>query len=128
MIGILNTWSELTPCNAHLRDLAEKVKFGIYEAGGFPVEVPVFSASESAFRPTAMMFRNLAAMAVELVVAQTGGGPGGASEVPAKYVYDSMFGGQNLGQGFAASTMMLLSVVIILIPWAYLEFGGKKHG
>jgi dihydroxy-acid dehydratase len=65
VIGILNTWSELTPCNAHLRDLAERVKWGIYEAGGFPVEVPVFSASESAFRPTAMMFRNLAAMAVE---------------------------------------------------------------
>ena len=65
VIGILNTWSELTPCNAHLRDLAERVKFGIYEAGGFPVEVPVFSASESAFRPTAMMFRNLASMAVE---------------------------------------------------------------
>lgn len=65
VIGILNTWSELTPCNAHLRDLAEKVKYGIYEAGGFPVEVPVFSASESAFRPTAMMFRNLAALAVE---------------------------------------------------------------
>ena len=65
VIGILNTWSELTPCNAHLRDLAERVKNGIYEAGGFPVEVPVFSASESAFRPTAMMFRNLAAMAVE---------------------------------------------------------------
>ena len=65
VIGILNTWSELTPCNAHLRDLAEKVKHGVYEAGGFPVEVPVFSASESAFRPTAMMFRNLAAMAVE---------------------------------------------------------------
>ncbi|MDP4892739.1 L-arabinonate dehydratase [Cypionkella sp.] len=65
VIGILNTWSELTPCNAHLRDLAERVKHGIYEAGGFPVEVPVFSASESAFRPTAMMFRNLAAMAVE---------------------------------------------------------------
>lgn len=65
VIGILNTWSELTPCNAHLRDLAEKVKYGVYEAGGFPVEVPVFSASESAFRPTAMMFRNLAALAVE---------------------------------------------------------------
>jgi len=65
VIGILNTWSELTPCNAHLRDLAERVKHGIYEAGGFPVEVPVFSASESGFRPTAMMFRNLAAMAVE---------------------------------------------------------------
>ena len=65
VIGILNTWSELTPCNAHLNDLAQRVKHGIYEAGGFPVEVPVFSASESAFRPTAMMFRNLAAMAVE---------------------------------------------------------------
>ncbi|MGR6429924.1 L-arabinonate dehydratase [Rhizobium sp. PAMB 3174] len=65
VIGILNTWSELTPCNAHLRDLAERVKHGVYEAGGFPVEVPVFSASESAFRPTAMMFRNLAALAVE---------------------------------------------------------------
>ncbi|WP_425418419.1 L-arabinonate dehydratase [Oricola indica] len=65
VIGILNTWSELTPCNAHLRDLAERVKNGIYEAGGFPVEVPVFSAAESSFRPTAMMFRNLAALAVE---------------------------------------------------------------
>ena len=65
VIGILNTWSELTPCNAHLNILAEFVKRGIYDAGGFPVEVPVFSASESAFRPTAMMFRNLAAMAVE---------------------------------------------------------------
>ncbi len=65
VIGILNTWSELTPCNAHLNDLAQRVKNGIYEAGGFPVEVPVFSASESGFRPTAMMFRNLAAMAVE---------------------------------------------------------------
>jgi L-arabonate dehydrase len=65
VIGILNTWSELTPCNAHLRDLAERVKHGVLEAGGFPVEVPVFSASESSFRPTAMMFRNLAALAVE---------------------------------------------------------------
>ena len=64
----------------------------------------------------------------DLVVAQTSGGPGIASEVPAKYVYDSMFLGQNLGQGFAASTMMLLSVVIILIPWAYLEFGGRNRG
>ena len=65
VIGIMNTWSELTPCNAHLRDLAERVKHGVYEAGGFPVEVPVFSASESSFRPTAMMFRNLAALATE---------------------------------------------------------------
>ena len=64
----------------------------------------------------------------DLVVAQTSGGPGGASEVPAKYVYDYMFLAQNLGQGFAASTMMLLSVAIIVVPWAYLEFGGKKRG
>lgn len=64
----------------------------------------------------------------DLVVAQTSGGPGIASEVPAKYVYDYMFQAQNLGQGFAASTMMLLSVIIIIIPWAYLEFGGKKNG
>ena len=65
VIGILNTWSELTPCNGHLRDLAEKVKAGVWEAGGFPLEVPVFSASENTYRPTAMMYRNFAAMAVE---------------------------------------------------------------
>ncbi len=64
----------------------------------------------------------------DLVVAQTGGGPGLASEVPAKYVIEYMFRAQNLGQGFAASTMMLCSVVVILIPWAYLEFGGRKRG
>lgn len=64
----------------------------------------------------------------DLVVAQTSGGPGNASEVPAKYVYDYLFTAQNLGQGLAASTMMLLSVLIVLIPWAYLEFGGKKNG
>ena len=64
----------------------------------------------------------------DLIVAQTGGGPGIASEVPAKYVYDLMFQAQNLGQGFAASTMMLLTVAIILVPWAYLEFGGKRRG
>ncbi|MBX9458954.1 MAG: sugar ABC transporter permease [Rhizobium sp.] len=62
----------------------------------------------------------------DLVVAQTSGGPGNASEVPAKYVYDYMFQAQNLGQGFAASTMMLLTVLIVLIPWAYLEFGGRQ--
>mgnify|MGYP001361046651 FL=1 len=61
----------------------------------------------------------------DLVVAQTSGGPGIASEVPAKYVYDAMFLSQNLGQGFAASTMMLLSVVVVVVPWAYLEFGRR---
>ena len=63
----------------------------------------------------------------DLVVAQTSGGPGISSEVPAKYVMTAMFGGQNLGQGLAASTMMLLTVAIILVPWAYLEFGGRKR-
>ncbi|MHA6264875.1 L-arabinonate dehydratase [Arenibacterium sp. CAU 1754] len=65
VIGILNTWSDLTPCNGHLRELAEKVKAGVWEAGGFPLEVPVFSASENTYRPTAMMYRNLAALTVE---------------------------------------------------------------
>lgn len=65
VIGICNTWSELTPCNAHLRDLAQRVKHGIYEAGGLPVEFPVFSTGESSLRPSAMMYRNLAAMDVE---------------------------------------------------------------
>ena len=64
----------------------------------------------------------------DLVVAQTNGGPGISSEVPAKYVINYMFQAQNLAQGFAASTMMLVSVIIILIPWAYLEFGGKNRG
>jgi glucose/mannose transport system permease protein len=63
----------------------------------------------------------------DLVVAQTSGGPGTASEVPAKYVYDYMFQAQNLGQGFAASTVMLLTVAIIVVPWAYLEFGRRKR-
>ena len=62
----------------------------------------------------------------DLVVALTKGGPGIASEVPAKYVYDYMFAAGNIGQGLAASTMMLLTVMIIIIPWAYLEFGGGK--
>ena len=63
VIGICNTWSELTPCNAHFRKIAEHVKRGIYEAGGFPVEFPVFSNGESNLRPTAMLTRNLAEMA-----------------------------------------------------------------
>ncbi len=65
VIGICNTWSELTPCNAHLRDLAERVKRGVYEAGGLPVEFPVMSLGESNMRPTAMLYRNLASMDVE---------------------------------------------------------------
>src|SRR6266404_789576 len=65
VIGICNTWSELTPCNAHFRELAERVKRGVYEAGGFPVEFPVTSLGETMLRPSAMMFRNLASMDVE---------------------------------------------------------------
>lgn len=65
VIGICNTWSELTPCNSHFRELAEHVKRGVYEAGGFPVEFPVMSLGESNLRPTAMLFRNLASIDVE---------------------------------------------------------------
>ncbi len=65
IIGICNTWSELTPCNAHLRTLAEGVKRGVWEAGGFPVEFPVMSLGETQMKPTAMLFRNLLAMDVE---------------------------------------------------------------
>jgi L-arabonate dehydrase len=65
VIGICNTWSELTPCNAHFRDLAEALKRGIWEAGGFPLEFPVMSLGECSIKPTAMLFRNLASMDVE---------------------------------------------------------------
>jgi L-arabonate dehydrase len=65
VIGICNTWSELTPCNAHLRALAERVKRGVWEAGGFPLEFPVMSTGETNMRPTAMLFRNLVSMDVE---------------------------------------------------------------
>jgi len=65
VIGICNTWSELTPCNAHFRAIADAVKRGVYEAGGFPLEFPVISLGESTMRPTAMLFRNLASMDVE---------------------------------------------------------------
>ena len=65
VIGICNTWSEFNPCNSHFRRIAEHVKRGIYEMGGFPAEFPVFSNSESQLRPTSMLFRNLASMDVE---------------------------------------------------------------
>jgi dihydroxy-acid dehydratase len=65
VIGICNTWSELTPCNAHFRELAESVKKGVYEAGGFPLEFPITSLGETMMRPTAMLFRNLASMDAE---------------------------------------------------------------
>jgi L-arabonate dehydrase len=65
VIGICNTWSELTPCNAHFRDIADHVKRGVYEAGGLPLEFPVMSLGETLLRPTAMLFRNLVSMDVE---------------------------------------------------------------
>lgn len=65
VIGICNTWSELTPCNGHLRDFAEIVKRGVVEAGGFPLEFPVMSLGETIMRPTTMLYRNLASMDVE---------------------------------------------------------------
>lgn len=65
IIGICNTWSELTPCNSHFRRIADRVKQGVLEAGGYPVEFPVFSNGESNLRPTAMLTRNLASMDVE---------------------------------------------------------------
>jgi len=65
VIGICNTWSELTPCNAHFRQIAERVKRGVWEAGGLPLEFPVMSLGEAIIRPTAMLFRNLVSMDVE---------------------------------------------------------------
>src|SRR5207342_1373143 len=65
VIGICNTWSELTPCNGHFREIAEFVKRGVYEAGGFPLEFPVMSLGETQLKPTATLFRNLASMDVE---------------------------------------------------------------
>ncbi|HVZ98855.1 MAG TPA: L-arabinonate dehydratase [Caulobacterales bacterium] len=65
VIGICNTYSELTPCNRHFRELAQHVKNGVWEAGGLPLEFPVFSCGETNLRPTAMLFRNLASMDVE---------------------------------------------------------------
>ncbi len=65
VIGICNTWSDLTPCNAHFRILAEMVKRGVYEAGGYPLEFPVMSLGEAIMRPTTMLYRNLAAMDTE---------------------------------------------------------------
>src|SRR5262249_3339324 len=65
VIGICNTWSELTPCNGGLRDVADHVKRGVWEAGGLPLEFPAMSLGETQLRPTAMLFRNLLAMEVE---------------------------------------------------------------
>ena len=65
VIGICNTWSELDPCNSHFRTIAEHVRWGVLDAGGFPLEFPVISLGETMMRPTAMLYRNLASMDVE---------------------------------------------------------------
>ena len=65
VIGICNTWSELTPCNSHFKTIAEHVRWGVLDAGGFPLEFPVMSLGETMLRPTAMLYRNLASMDVE---------------------------------------------------------------
>ncbi|OXV05109.1 hypothetical protein Egran_07123, partial [Elaphomyces granulatus] len=65
IIGICNTWSELTPCNSHFRELAEFVKKGVLEAGGYPLEFPVMSLGETLMKPTAMLYRNLVSMDTE---------------------------------------------------------------
>lgn len=65
VIGICNTWSELTPCNTHFKNVADHVRWGVLEAGGFPLEFPVLSLGETMLRPTAMLYRNLASMDVE---------------------------------------------------------------
>jgi L-arabonate dehydrase len=73
VIGICNTWSEMTPCNGHFREIAEFVKRGVYEAGGFPLEFPVMSLGETQLKPAAMLFRNLASMDVgPLALVKTG--------------------------------------------------------
>ncbi len=68
IVGIANSWSELTPCNAHLRQLAEAVKRGVLQAGGIPLEFPIMSLGEPLMRPTTMLFRNLMAMEVEELI------------------------------------------------------------
>ena len=68
IIGILNTWSDLNTCHSHLRERAEKVKQGVWQTGGFPVEVPVMGLSETFMKPTSMFYRNLLAMEVEEVL------------------------------------------------------------
>src|SRR3989441_4139369 len=65
VIGICNTWSQVTPCNAHFRELAEHIRSGVLDVGGFPLEFPVMSLGETLMRPTAMLYRNLASMDVE---------------------------------------------------------------
>ena len=124
--------SELLPyalvTNLFLRNSDSYVEFDVSIPANFDLDnIIVVGAVDQAGDPTDFTSGGRNVRVYDLVVAQTGGGPGIASEVPAKYVYDYMFQGQNLGQGFAASTMMLLTVALVVVPWAILEFGGKKQ-
>ena len=81
VIGILNTWSDLSVCHTHFRERAEQIKRGVWQAGGFPVEVPVMMLSETFMKPTTMLYRNLAAMEVEEVLRCPQGGSVGADRL-----------------------------------------------
>lgn len=119
IIGLCNTWSELTPCNAHLRILAEHVKRGIWQAGGVPLEFPVSSLGETQIRPTAMLFRNLLAMDVE--------------EALRGYAIDGvvLLGGCDKttpGQLMGAASVDLPTVVVSSGPMLSGKFRGKTIG
>ncbi len=119
IIGICNTWSELTPCNSGLRDLAEGVKRGVWEAGGFPVEFPVMSLGETQMKPTAMLFRNLLAMDVEESIRAYG-----IDGVVLLGGCDKTTPGQLMG----AASVDLPSIVVSSGPMLNGKFKGKDIG
>ncbi|WP_171136669.1 IlvD/Edd family dehydratase [Ruegeria sp. HKCCC1038] len=119
IIGICNTWSELTPCNSGLRDLAEAVKRGVWEAGGFPVEFPVMSLGETQMKPTAMLFRNLLAMDVEESIRAYG-----IDGVVLLGGCDKTTPGQLMG----AASVDLPSIVVSSGPMLNGKFKGKDIG
>ncbi len=119
IIGICNTWSELTPCNSGLRDLAEGVKRGVWEAGGFPVEFPVMSLGETQMKPTAMLFRNLLAMDVEESIRAYG-----IDGVVLLGGCDKTTPGQLMG----ATSVDLPSIVVSSGPMLNGKFKGKDIG
>lgn len=119
VIGICNTWSELTPCNSGLRDLAEGVKRGVWEAGGFPVEFPVMSLGETQMKPTAMLFRNLLAMDVEESIRAYG-----IDGVVLLGGCDKTTPGQLMG----AASVDLPSIVVSSGPMLNGKFKGKDIG
>jgi dihydroxy-acid dehydratase len=119
IIGICNTWSELTPCNSGLRDLAESGKRGVWEAGGFPVEFPVMSLGETQMKPTAMLFRNLLAMDVEESIRAYG-----IDGVVLLGGCDKTTPGQLMG----AASVDLPSIVVSSGPMLNGKFRGKDIG